>query len=78
MWLVYEILNFSRRDRVADELGHRDATSSYPGKLKTLLSGILFLMLLTRKIGLKIMKKLIRNLATIVLFLCLAEICNVH
>ena len=57
--LVDELLNCSRRDCVADELGHRDVTSSYPRKLKMLLSGILFLMLLTRKIGLKIMKKLI-------------------
>ena len=43
---------------MADELGHRDVTSSYLGKFKTLLSGISFLILLTKKIGLKIMKKL--------------------
>ena len=57
-WLDNELLNCSCRDRVADELGHRDVTSSYPGKFKTLLSGISFLILLTKKIGLKIMKKL--------------------
>ena len=53
-----KFFNCSYRDRAADELGHRDVTSGYPGKFKRLLSGILFLMLLTKKIGIKIMKKL--------------------
>ena len=31
-WVGDELLNCSRRDRGADELGHRDVTSSYTGK----------------------------------------------
>ena len=55
-WVVDELLNCPCRDRAADKLGHRAFTSSYPGKFKRLLSGILFLMLLTIKIRKLVLK----------------------
>ena len=55
-WVVDELLNCPCRDRAADKLGHRAVTSSYPGKFKRLLSGILFLMLLTIKIRKLVLK----------------------
>ena len=54
--MVDELLNCPCRDRAADKLDHRDVTSSYPGKFKRLLSGILFLMLLTIKIRKLVLK----------------------
>ena len=56
MWVVDELLNCPCRDRAADKPEHRDVASSYPGKFKRLLSGILFLMLLTIKIRKLVLK----------------------